>query len=662
MAINWCCDMGRGTTSNRRWLLGLLLVAAAATPQAAAGVPDWLRQAAAEALPNYADDTQAVVLLDEQVTRVKEDGEITTLHRRAYKILRPAGRKRATVAVYFDSTTKLTFLKGWSIPAQGKEYEVKEKDAMETGLSSEMLYQDTRYKVLTIPGAEPGSIVGYEYEQKERPYVFQETFWFQKDIPVHRARFVLSLPPGWEYQAHWANHDPPATGAPAWELTDLPAVESEPSMPAWRALAARVAVNYFPKDAGLREKSLASWRDVGLWYARLTADRRDASPEMREKAATLTAGAPNTAEKIRRLAAFLQRDVRYVAIELGIGGHQPHFAADVFAHRYGDCKDKATLLAAMLHEIGVESYYVLVQTERGVVTPDSPALTFNHAILAIRLPPDVPADAFAATWQDPKLGRLLFFDPTSDLTPIGSLPSDEQKNLVLLVTADGGELVEVPLLRPETNHLQRTATLTLNANGSLAGEVRELRSGNHAAVRRARLLAVPAAQRAKVVEDFLGSFLSGFSLLSSEVENLDQFDHDLGLRYRFSAQNYAQRAGDLLLVRPRVLGEKSSDILESKDRKYPVEFDSASLESDTYEITLPEGYEVDELPPPTVLDAGFAEYHSRVEMKGNVLRYQRELRIKEVLVPNERLPELKKFYRRVAADENRSAVFKRAAR
>ena len=649
-------------SSERSILLLLLLIGAAWAPRASAAVPDWLRQAAAETLPKYPDDTSAVVLLDEQVTTVNESGEITTLYRRAYRILRPEGRKRAAVVVYFDSDTKLTFLKGWSIPAQGKEYEIKEKDAMETGLSSEILYQDTRYKVLTIPGANPGSIVGYEYEQRERPYVFQETFWFQHDIPVHRARFVLSLPPGWEYQAHWTNHaPPPATGASTWELTDLPGVESEPSMPAWRALAAHVAVSYFPKDAGLREKSLASWQDVGRWYARLTADRRGTSAEMQKKVAELTAGAPNTTEKIRRLAAFLQRDVRYVAIKLGIGSLQPHFAADVFTHRYGDCKDKATLLAAMLHEIGVESYYVLVQTERGVVTLDSPALTFNHAILAIRLPPDVPADAFAATWEDPKLGRLLFFDPTSELTPFGSLPTGEQKNLVLLVTAEGGELVEAPLLRPEMNRLERTAKLTLGANGSLAGEVRELRSGDHAAVSRARLLAVPDAQRPKVVEDFLGSFLSGFSLLSSEVEDLDRLDHDLGLRYRFSAQDYAQRAGDLLLVRPRVLGEKSSDILETKDRKYPVEFDAASLESDTYDITLPEGYEVDELPPPTVLDAGFAEYHSKVEMVGKVLRYQRELRIKQVLVPTERLPDLKRFYRRVAADESHSAVLKRAA-
>lgn len=642
------------------------LAAAGWALPASAGVPDWLRQAAAETLPKYPGDTPAVVLLDERVTTVKDNGEVATVRRRAYKILRPEGRKRAVAGVYFDSDTKLTFLKGWSISPQGREYEIKEKDAMETGVSSDALYQDVRYKLLTIPGAEPGSVVGYEYEQKERPYVFQETFWFQDDIPVHRARFSLALPAGWEYQEHWTNHAPqaPAGGSSSWtwELTDLPEVESEPSMPAWRSLAAHLAVSYFPRDAGLRGKSFASWRDLGAWYAKLASDRRGSTPEMRKKVLELTAGSPSRLEEIRALASFVQHDVRYVAIELGIGGHQPHFAGDVFTHRYGDCKDKATLLAAMLHEVGVDSYYVLVQTQRGVVTPDSPGLTFNHAILAIRLPQDVSSGAFASIWEDPKLGRLLFFDPTSELTPLGSLPSEEQENRVLLVTEDGGVLVKVPLLAPETNRLLRTAKLVLDAGGGLSGEVREVRSGDHAEERRARLLRVPTAQRSKVLEDFLGDFLSGFSLLSSDVENLESFDRDLGLRYSFRAQNYAQSAGDLLLVRPRVLGEKGSNVLEVKDRKYPVEFDAASLESDTYEITLPDGYEVDELPPPTALDAGFAEYHSRVELAGKVLRYQRELRIKQVLVPTDRLPELKKFYRRVAADENQTAVLKHAQR
>src|SRR5271163_369566 len=142
----------------------------------------------------------------------------------------------------------------------------------------------------------------------------------------------------------------------------------------------------------------------------------------------------------------MQHQVRYVAIELGIGGSQPHPAGEVFKHRYGDCKDKATLLGSMLKEIGVDSYYVIINIERGVVTNRTPAFNgFDHAILAIRLPEGTSSDLVAVT-QHPRLGKLLFFDPTNEITPLGKLSGALQANYGLLVAPDGGELVELPLM------------------------------------------------------------------------------------------------------------------------------------------------------------------------------------------------------------------------
>src|SRR5436190_14403127 len=116
---------------------------------------------------------------------------------------------------------------------------------------------------------------------------------------------------------------------------------------------------------------------------------------MRALVKELSAGVASI-DAIRALAGFAQRDVRYIAVEVGIGGFQPHRATDVFANRYGDCKDKATLLRAMLHEIGIESHYVLVNATRGMVDPKLPtAGSFNHVILAIKVPAD--AKKLAAT-------------------------------------------------------------------------------------------------------------------------------------------------------------------------------------------------------------------------------------------------------------------------
>jgi hypothetical protein len=349
-----------------------------------------------------------------------------------------------------------------------------------------------------------------------------------------------------------------------------------------------------------------------------------------------------------------------VAIEIGIGGLQPHAARDVFLNRYGDCKDKATMLSTMLKEIGVESNYVLINATRGVTSPSFPSmLNFNHVILAIRLPKDVPTTSLYATREHPELGTLLFFDPTDDATPIGYLPATLQKNYGLLVTDAGGELLELPLLLPQTNRLLRVGKFTLSPTGTISASVKEVRWGDSATGLRSRLLAAQGDERRKIIEAFLAQFLGGFRLRSAGAENLEKYDDSLILNYEFDSENYAKSAGNLLLLRLRVLGAKGGDIMERKTRKLPVEFGSTTYESDVYEFVLPPGLKPDELPPPAEMNAGFAEYRSKVEVQGNVLRYQREYKVNEVSVPIAKLDDLKKLHRAIASDERNAAVLTR---
>ena len=630
-------------------------------------VPAWLRSAASSPIPKYSDETQAVLLYDETTIVVKDAGEVHAIHRRVYRILHPGGRDRGVFDVSFDKDTKVLNMKAWCLPAGGgKEYEVKEKDAVETQLTEGELFSDTRHRILRIPATEPGATVAYEYEQRERPQILQDIWWFQTPDPVRQSRFVLQLPPGWRYKAVWIHHDSVTPQEDAnnqlhWDLADISAVEQEAEMPPPQSIEGRMVVNYLP-PSGVAGNAMDSWQDVGKWYAALSTDRRLASQEIKQKVSELTASSKDTLSKIRALTGFAQREIRYVAIEIGIGGYQPHPAESVFTNRYGDCKDKATLLAAMLHEIGIESFYVLVNTRRGVIAPDyPPGLNFNHVILAIPLPADVQDADLLAIVAHPRYGRLLLFDPTSTLTPLGYLPSYEQANYGMLAGADGGELIRMPLFPPSANRLGRAAHLTLSPDGSVTGSVEEIRQGELAEASRSKLLAAQGADRAKVIESFLGSFLPGFTLTRASVGNLEAYDKMFVLNYQFVVPNYAQSAGDLLLVRPRVLGAKVSTILEEKDRKYGIEFETATLQTDMFELTVPPGYVPDELPPPLKIDYEFASYSSSVEMiSANVLRYTRSYQLKDVMIPPGRLGDLKKFFRQILTDEANTAVFKKS--
>ena len=669
----YCSQAARMQVTNAgRWKLWLVLMTGifAAAPRVFAGdAPAWMHALANAPVPAHDEKTDAVVLYSEESVNVISTDKIKTTVRRAYKILRPDGRGYGTIFASFRSPgEKINNMHGWCIPAQGKDYEVKDKEAIEASypkIEGSDLITDLRVKLLRIPAADPGNIVGYEYEVEEQPLVLQGEWSFQEDIPVRESHYSLQLPSGWEYKASFLN-SPEIKGAQAgnnlwhWTVSDIKAVREEQDMPPKEGLLGQMIVSFYP-PGGSTGKGFSNWRDMGSWQMKLDTGKLDASPEIKQKVAALVGSAPTLLDKMKALAAFVQDDIRYVAIELGIGGWQPHPASDIFGHRYGDCKDKATLMSSMLHEIGVNSYKVVINTERGSITPEMPAhLGFNHQIIAIQLPENISSPSLIATMQHPKLGKLLFFDPTDELTPFGQIRGALQANYGLLVTPDGGELVELPTLPPVMNSIHRTAKFSLDPTGRLQGEVEEVRLGDRASSERWRLRTVSNDKdRIKLIESLLAGSLTNFRITKASITNLQFPDQPFGFRYTFEAENYAKTAGDLLLVRPRVLGVKAQAILETKEpRQFPIEFEGPVHDVDTFEIAIPPGYAVDDVPAPVKADFGFASYESKTEVKGNVLDYTRTFDVKELSVPVSKAEQLKKFYRIIASDERNTAVLK----
>lgn len=658
-----CCKGGTSVRRNRTLVVLCFVFLGFTSIKASAGVPDWLRGAAQQPVKKYADDVNAVTLLDDQETTVKDNGDIVLHQRVAYRILRPDGRHYGQIEIGFRNETKISYLRGWSITAKGQEYEAKDKDSFERGLSTYEIFSDAKEKVLVVPGAEVGTVVGFEFERRHRPYVLQDNWYFQDVIPVEKSRYTLRLPQNWEYRASWMNHaeqkPTEQAGSYVWEVTDVPRIEREDNEPPYRALAGHVVVTFFGQKE--QNRTYRSWSDLAAWHAQLIAGSFDASPALQQKVLELAPASLPLLERIKTLARFAQKDVRYAAIEVGIGGLRPHPASEVFANRYGDCKDKATVLSTMLSQIGVKSFYMPIHVERGIYTENTPPnLGFDHVILAIQLPQGSYKDTMPALYEHPKLGHLLIFDPTSTVVPFGQIPSYEQDNYGLLVTGEGGELIHLPVSSPELNRITRTAKLTLQPDGALKGEVQEVRTGWPAADGRYLYERQTAADRRKVLEHMLGNWLGNFQLDSVDAENLDSIDKDLIIRYKFSADHYAKNAGPLLLVRPRVLGEKLGALDATKPRHYAYDFEAPTLQTDLFEFNLPDGYKVDELPNPAKASFGFGEYSSKIEDAGNTLKYSREYKIKSTSVPAEKIGDLSKFFHQINQDERNMAVLKKA--
>ena len=643
-------------------LLGLCLGSASA---ATVSVPDWLKQAAAEKLPVYPAETKAVVLDDQTEITIEGPGQYVEHDRRIVKILRPDGRDYAQLRVHLRQQDKLLSVHAWSIDSSGHEFEVKDKEFEDVAnLPSEILYSDVRFRHARAPaGEQPGTIIGFEYEVRYVNWLKQVSWIYQERIPVRRTEFTLQLPAGWEYKSAWSGGKDPTPDRLAdnrwkWTQSDVPAIhDDEELMPHPYGLEARGEFAYFGPNSGTGQGG--SWENIAKWQSELAAGRRTPSAQITAKAHDLIAGKSDFDNKVRAITDYVQSNIRYVGIEIGIGGYQPHAAADVFRYGYGDCKDKATLLSSMLQEAGVRSEYVIVETDRGIVHPELPALVFDHMIVAIELPQDVPLSKYESVVKSKSGKKYLLFDPTSEYTPLGELPSYAENNYVLLVADGSGELLHLPVLDPGANILERTGKFKLAIDGTLAGEVVEDRTGYHALRQRYAFKAANEQQRSKYVENFLNQSLKQFSLQNPQIEGLDTRGK-LTLKYGFTTTSYAQKMGALMLVRPRVVGEKDLGLDFSKPRLYPVELHGSSKESDTYEIELPEGYTVDDIPDPVKIDVGFASYQSKTEIKGQTLSYHREYVVRSVEIDPEKFAQLKAFEGRIGADERAAVVLKKA--
>ncbi len=312
----------------------------------------------------------------------------------------------------------------------------------------------------------------------------------------------------------------------------------------------------------------------------------------------------------------------------------------------------------MLNAVGVRATWVLVDTNRGFIDPMLPSIEGNHAIAAIEMPagytdPDLKAVVTARGGK-----RYLIFDPTDTYTPVGLLRFELQGSYGILVAGNDSQVIQLPMLAPEADTLERAASFALNADGTLQGTVTETRSGETALALRRLYYEEGEREQHEAIERRLQNDLTSFTIDSSSAQNAREINKSMVLQYSFTANGYAQSTGDLLLLRPRVVGRHARPY-NNKPRTYPIDLGETGTWRDHIDVVLPAGYTVDDLPAPVNLDVGFASYKSDVKADGGVLHYSREYVVRQLDLAPEKSADVSKLMAAINADENSSAVLKK---
>jgi len=663
MAITHCSN----STAARLVVAALVLCA---SRQGAAGIfnksqppPDWGLEAAKTHVPDYAKDAAAVILFDEFVETVDAQGRAVERERRVKRVLKPQGRSEVSCSVSYSEDEKINYFRVWTIAADEKQYQAQDTDFFEEGDTGVPIMLSTnKTRVARPPAVDVGATVICESEELLEPYIHESIWEIQKGIPVVFQALEIDLPTGRPHSQSWHNYKsvPPIEVAPShwrWELKDTPALtlRNVPSGPEWVAVAARMSVQW--GDAAI-DGTDNQWRAIGAWVTTLEATRPEPSPEIAAQTQSLIAGAPDFYAKLSRITDYIQKNIRYFVVMRGIGGLQANHASDIYRNKYGDCKDKTTLLISMLQVAGIHAYYVPVDHRRGVVDPDDPSLMGDHMITAIEVPADVNDARLMAIVKGKDGKRYLIFDPTNERVPIGNLPSYLQGGYGTLAAGTSSQILALPVLPPEANPNERTGTFTLALDGTLSGSVDSIHSGSEGGELRNDLKYSDEKERREALETSVAHDVPGVVLNSFQYVQPSDLDKPVEVHYKLTAGQYAHQAGTLLLVRPRVVG---SDVLPFNDKPRTVDIDLSATGKwhDSFDITLPAGYVVDETPDPVDVDVDFASYHSTITGKDNHLHYEREYVVKQIQIPAEKAAAFRHLEGSILSDEKGTAVLKK---
>jgi len=505
------------------------------------------------------------------------------------------------------------------------------------------VYTDYHEKHISVPSLRPGDVLEYKVVRTIVNPLAPNQFWTnfnfsgqgvvldeELEINVPKARHVvLKTKPG---------YDPKVTEEGdrriyRWTHSHLASGKEKKSR----------------KDAGetpsVQLTTFQSWDDVGAWYAFLERSRRQPDDAVKAKAAELVRGKTDDMEKVKALYDYVSRNIRYVSLSFGLGRIQPHAANEVLANGYGDCKDKNTLLAALLQSQGMQSSSVLIGVEHNL-DPDVPSPSqFDHVITRV-----------------PVGGRDIWLDSTSGVVPFRMLTLGTRDKQALLISQDGKSgLVRTPADLPFQASDQTHVNASLNETGKLTTQISATMRGDREVGFRFALRQMPANHW----NDLFTNMLQRTGMKGAEISNLQvsdpsDTDNPLSMSLDATASNFfdwSARESKIKLpfMQMNLAGEPGLDEDEKTPEKV-IRLGAAPSDMQVeVRLKVPENFTV-QAPIGVDIRRDYAEYHSGYKVEGDQLTTIRDMKVLARELPYERRQDYAAFQRALEADQAQDIV------
>ncbi|WP_460634778.1 DUF3857 domain-containing transglutaminase family protein [Larkinella harenae] len=589
-------------------ILGFVnLVARAAEPFSVAAIPAELSVGA-----------KVVMRLQEHTFQVKTVAEATESVHYAVTILNKEGQSYAKLSVPYNKRSKVTSIEGILYNAEGKvirrlkRSEIKDLNA----ISDVSLFEDSRVKEAEFTYADYPFTVEFRYETTTSNTMSYPA-WFPLDdekLALESGIFRVVLPTGQRLRYKTLNQlseptrvDDAVSQSYTWQLKQKKPHEKEPYAPYFSTLGPGVLTAPEEFELEGRRGSMPTWQELGRFLYQLNAGRDQLPESLRRQVLELVAGETDVQKKIEKVYGFMQQHTRYVSIQLGIGGWQTFPAAVVAEKGYGDCKALSNYTHALLKAVGIPSYWAVVSAGRrvGDVLPDFPMSGFNHMILCVPLAKDT-----------------VWLECTNPHAPAGYVGSFTGNRHALLLTPEGGKLVQTPIYRSGDNQQNRLVRVRLTTSGSATADVQTVYTGIQAET-------VESVMRKNTNEQqqwLYGQFrIPNFSISSFVFQERKNKVPTVVEKLTVQLPNCATRSGNRLFFTPNQLSPAQALPLQLDSRTAELRLPAGYLDVDTVVCELPAGLGVEHVFEPVQIATPFGNYQASVQVQGNTVIYIRRL-------------------------------------
>ena len=458
------------------------------------------------------------------------------------------------------------------------------------------MYYDTRARILSFPNLEPGDVLEVQWRLDDTAVEnLLSDYWGDVDpvqsvFPKRHYLYLVDMPKSrplyWNTSslAKWVK----AEATPEddrvvyrFKADDVSKVVPEPLMPGWSEIATPLHVSTYK-----------SWDDVGRYWWGLVRDQLTPNDELRKTVEQVLKGVDrkDEAKVVAAIYGFVVTNTRYVALEFGIHGYKPYRVDRVLARRFGDCKDKASLIVSMLKVAGVDARLVLLRMRSlGTLNPEPASLSaFNHAIAY------VPS-------------QKLYLDGTAEFHGSRELPGADHVANVLIIEPDGkSQFLTTPEALPDENTTTTKLEVTLKTDGSAAAKGSLVTVGQSAPEVRREYQTT--ATRQSVFEQKWAQSFPGLTASEVTLSDPKALEQPATLGFTMSLPRYAEASTSALRFYPfggsRAFTQVFAPLTE---RAWDAVFPGVWVDRQLYTYTLPAGWSMAERPAPIIERSPFGE-------------------------------------------------------